>query len=164
MLRIEIANGTDLGVKAKQIMDTGGLVSDEIIIGMIANRIDQPDCARGVIFDGFPRTVPQAQALDAMLKEKGRKLDAVIQLQVDEEILVGRLKSRVDEMKAAGHEVRSDDNEETLRKRLETFHAQTAPIIPYYAGNGRLRIVDGMKTIDDVENQIATILNSLKAA
>ena len=159
MLRAEIAAGSELGKKAKEVIDQGQLVSDDIIIGMIENRIEQDDCAKGVIFDGFPRTVAQAQALDAMLKGKGQDLKAVIHLEVDQEALVDRLNNRIAEMKAAGQEVRSDDNPETLRERITVFREQTAPIIPYFEEKGMLSAVDGMGSIEDVERDIAAILD-----
>jgi adenylate kinase len=158
MLRAEVAAGTELGKKAKAIMDSGNLVSDDIIIGMIAACLDKPECAKGVIFDGFPRTVAQAEALDSMLAKKGRPLTAVIELAVDEEELVKRLHSRVAQAKAAKEKVRDDDNETTLRNRLKVFREQTAPIIPYYDAGGLLERVDGMQSIDDVREAIAAIL------
>lgn len=159
MLRAEVAAGTDLGQKAKAIMDSGQLVSDDIIIDMIAARVDSPECQNGVIFDGFPRTVAQADALDKMLAAKGRPLTAVIELKVDEDVLVDRLNNRISEMKAKGETPRSDDNEETLRKRLQVYRDQTAPIIPYYERKKTLRSVDGMADIDDVAAQIEAVLN-----
>lgn len=164
MLRAEIANGTELGLKAKAIMDSGALVSDEIVIAMIASRMEQADCKNGVIFDGFPRTVAQAEALDAMLEEKGRPLSAVVELKVDEEVLVKRLNNRIAETKARGEAVRGDDNEETLRKRLQVFRDQTAPILPYYAHKNMLQSVDGMAAIDAVEASLAKILQNTRAA
>jgi adenylate kinase len=158
MLRAEMAAGSPLGLKVKSIVDSGALVTDDIMIEMIAARVDQPDCKNGVIFDGFPRTVAQARALDKMLAEKGRTLSAVIELKVDEEALVSRLHTRIAETKAAGKDVRADDNEETLRKRLGVFRDQTAPIIPYYKDKGILHSVDGMAPIDAVEAAIAGIL------
>jgi adenylate kinase len=158
MLRAEVAAGSDLGKKAKAIMDAGGLVSDEIVIGMIENRMGQPDCAKGVIFDGFPRTVAQAQALDKMLAARGHELGAVIELAVDEEQLVARLHTRIAETRAAGKEVRSDDNETTLRDRLKAYREKTAPITPYYKAKGMLKQVDGMRPIDEVEKAIDAIL------
>lgn len=162
MLRAEIAAGSALGLKAKSIMDSGALVSDDIVIAMIASRIEQPDCKNGVIFDGFPRTVAQAEALDEMLAQKGRPLSAVIELKVDEEALVNRLNTRIAETKAKGDPVRADDTEETLRKRLEVFRQQTAPIIPYYKGQNMLQSVDGMASIDAVEVAINQILSGAK--
>jgi adenylate kinase len=160
MLRAEVAAGTPLGLQAKEIMDKGGLVSDEIIIGMIAARMDQPDCARGVIFDGFPRTVAQAQALDGMLAQRGKAAAVAVELQVDEEALVARLHARVAEMLARGETPRSDDTEETLRKRLEEFRAKTAPIIPYYRDKAMLKAVDGMESIEAVEQAIERAIGS----
>lgn len=162
MLRAEIAAGSALGLQAKAIMDSGALVSDDIVIAMIASRIDQPDCKNGVIFDGFPRTVAQAEALDQMLAQKGRPLSAVIELKVDEEALVNRLNTRIAETKARGEPVRADDTEETLRKRLEVFRQQTAPIIPHYKGKGMLQSVDGMAAIDDVARAIDNAICSGK--
>lgn len=164
MLRAEIASGTELGLKAKAIMDSGALVSDEIVIAMIARRMDQTDCKSGVIFDGFPRTVAQAEALDRMLAEKSCTLAAVVELKVDEEALVKRLNNRIAETTARGEPVRGDDNEETLRKRLQVFREQTAPIIPYYKAKGMLQSVDGMAGIDAVEASLAKILQNARAA
>ncbi|MFN3826605.1 MAG: adenylate kinase [Micavibrio sp.] len=158
MLRAEVAAGTELGKKAKDIMDQGNLVSDDIIIDMIEKRIAQPDCQKGVIFDGFPRTLAQAQALDKMLADKGHPLSAVIELKVDEEALVNRLNARVADALAKGQPVRSDDNEATLRKRLDVFRQDTAPIIPYYQGKGALKSVDGMAAIDEVAKAIDGLL------
>lgn len=164
MLRAEIASGTELGLKAKAIMDSGALVSDDIVIAMIARRMDQTDCKSGVIFDGFPRTVAQAEALDRMLAEKSCTLAAVVELKVDEEALVKRLNNRIAETTARGEPVRGDDNEETLRKRLQVFREQTAPIIPYYKNKGMLQSVDGMAGIDAVEASLAKILQNARAA
>ncbi len=158
MLRAEIAAGSDLGKKAKAIMDAGNLVSDDIMVDMIAKRIEQADCAKGVIFDGFPRTVDQAQALDAMLADKGKPIAAVIEFVVDEEALVGRLNTRIQQTIAAGQPVRADDNEETLRNRLQVYRGQTAPILPYYEAADLLTKVDGMKPIDVVTKEIRAIL------
>lgn len=154
MLRAEMAAGTPFGLKVKAIVDSGSLVTDDIMIELIANRIEQPDCRNGVIFDGFPRTVAQAEALDKMLSDKSRPLTAVIELKVDEESLVSRLHSRIADTKARGESVRADDNEETLRKRLQIFREQTAPIIPYYKGRGMLQSIDGMATIESVAHTI----------
>lgn len=161
MLRAEIAAQSPLGLKVKAIMDAGQLVSDEIVIEMISNRIDQPDCQKGFILDGFPRTVPQAQALDKMLFTKGRALNAVIELSVDEGILLSRIQKRAAE---SGPNVRADDNEDALKKRLAVYRAQTAPILPYYETQAVLRKVDGMAPIDVVTGQIADILGQTKAA
>lgn len=158
MLRAEISGKTELGVKAKEIMDRGDLIPDEIVIGMIANRINGRDCKNGVIFDGFPRTPTQAQALDFLLDQRGAPIKAVIRITVDEEELVNRLNTRVAQTIAAGGEVRGDDNEETFRKRLGVYHEQTAPIIPYYEGKGLLKAVDGMQDIDKVSADIESLL------
>lgn len=158
MLRAQIAAGTDLGKKAKAIMDAGNLVSDDIMIGMIADVLDSPECAKGVIFDGFPRTVDQAKALDAMLAEKGKPLKAVIQMVVDEDELVKRLETRIQQTIDAGKEVRGDDNVETFKKRLGVYKDQTAPILPYYEGTGLLQKVDGMQPIDFVTTEIKAIV------
>lgn len=164
MLRAEVAAGSDLGKKAKAIMDRGDLVSDDIIVDMIDARLEKPDCVRGVIFDGFPRTVDQAQALDVMLGKKGKPLTAVILFEVDEDQLVGRLNTRIAQTKAAGQDVRADDNEETLRKRLGVYRNQTAPLIPYYEAAGLLKPVDGMAAIDAVTAQINAFLKAAKVA
>lgn len=160
MLRAAVAAGTPIGLKARDVMARGELVSDEIVVGIIEDRIAQPDCARGFILDGFPRTVAQAEALDAMLAGKGIALDAVIELKVDEAALIGRIEKRVAEMQARGEPVRADDNAEALRKRLDAYRAQTAPVSAYYAGKGALKIVDGMAPIDEVTAAIARILGA----
>ena len=147
MLRAEITAQSPLGLKVKEIMDNGGLVSDDIMIEMISNRIDQPDCSKGFILDGFPRTVPQAKALDKMLFVKNRALNAVIQLTVDEGILLSRIEKRAAE---SGANARADDNADALKKRLEVYREQTAPILPYYESQAVLRQVDGMAPIEDV--------------
>ena len=158
MLRAEIAAGSELGKKAKAIMDAGNLVSDDIMVDMIASRIEQPDCIKGVIFDGFPRTVDQAEALGAMLEDKGKPIDAVIEFVVDEEALVSRLNTRIQQTIDAGQPVRGDDNEETLRNRLSVYRNQTAPILPYYESAGLLKKVDGMQPIDFVTQEIKGLL------
>jgi adenylate kinase len=155
MLRAAVKNGTPVGLKAKDVMARGELVSDAIVVGIIEDRIAEPDCAKGFILDGFPRTVAQAEALDAMLAKTGMKLDAVIELKVDEGILVGRIEKRVAEMTARGEPVRADDNAEALKKRLDAYRAQTAPVSDYYASKGALKTVDGMAPIDDVTKAIA---------
>lgn len=160
MLRAEIAGETELGKKAKEIMDRGDLIPDEIVIGMISSRMDGRDCKNGVIFDGFPRTPTQAQALDFLLNQRGAPIKAAIRLTVDEEELVNRLNSRIEQTRAAGGEVRGDDNEDTFRKRLGVYHEQTAPIIPYYTELGLLKEVDGMQDIDKVSADIAAVLQA----
>jgi adenylate kinase len=154
MLRAAVASGSELGQKAKQIMDAGQLMPDELMVKMIADRIEEPDCAKGFILDGFPRTVRQAEALDEMLAAKGLKLHAVIEVKVEDAVLVDRINTRI----AQSETVRSDDTVETLKKRLDVYHAQTAPILPYYAEQGRLITVDGMKPIDAVTEEIEAIL------
>ena len=154
MLRAAIAAGTELGLQAKAIMDRGDLVSDDIILGMIAERMDSPDCANGVILDGFPRTVAQADGLAAMMQDRGLSLDHVIEIEVDEAALFARIETRATETGGT----RSDDNAETLKKRLAVYHENTAPLLPYYADKGLLRTVDGMSGIDEVGRQIDGIL------
>jgi adenylate kinase len=180
MLRAAIAAGTEIGKKAKPIMAAGQLVPDEILIAMIAERIAMPDCAKGFILDGFPRTVPQAEALDAMLASNRRRLDHVIEMKVDEAALVDRITGRFTctNCGASYHDRyhqprqpgicdvcgntqfsrRPDDNEETIKARLAAYHAQTAPILPYYKTKGILVAVDGMAEIDEVTRQIDAIL------
>ena len=154
MLRAAIDAGTELGLRAKEIMDRGDLVSDEIILGMIAERMDSPDCANGVILDGFPRTVAQAEGLDSMLEQRGLALDHVIEISVDEDALFARIENRAAETGGS----RADDNAETLRKRLAVYHENTAPLLPYYDGKGLLKTVDGMNSIDEVGQAIDGIL------
>jgi len=160
MLRAAAAAGTPLGLRAKSIIDRGELVPDDVVVAIIADRIDQPDAKRGFVLDGFPRTVPQAQALDRLLAERGLKLDAVIELKVDEGILLQRIEKRVADMTARGEKVRADDNPEVLKGRLSAYRAQTAPLAGYYAGNGMLKSVDGMAAIDEVTAEIARLLRS----
>jgi len=155
MLREAIANGTELGRKAKSIMDEGKLVADDIILGMIAERLSSPDCANGVILDGFPRTIEQAKGLDTMLVEMGLSVNHVIEMQVDENILADRILKRAQE----SEQVRDDDNVEVLKKRLKVYHENTAPIIPYYKDGGKVSVVDGMQPIEDVAAAIDRILN-----
>ncbi len=157
MLRAAVAAGTEIGRKAENVMDQGELVSDEIVVGIISDRIDEPDCQSGFILDGFPRNVPQAKALDAMLQEGGLKLDGVIEIRVKDRILVDRIKQRISEAK----EARADDTVETLEKRLEVYHGQTAPLLPYYEAQGKLWKIDGMQDIDNVAAQIEGMLEEL---
>lgn len=150
MLRAAVAAGTPIGLRAKSIMDRGELVPDDVVIAIIAERIDQPDARRGFVLDGFPRTVPQAEALDGLLADRGLKLDAVIELKVDESILLQRIERRVAEMTVRGEKVRADDNPEVLKGRLAAYRAQTAPLVGYYTGKSMLRSVDGMASIEEV--------------
>lgn len=150
MLRAAIAAGTPVGQRAKDKMERGELVPDEVVVSIVADRIDQPDCAAGFVLDGFPRTVPQAEALDRLLAERGLKLDAVVELKVDEGILLDRIEQRAAETIRRGEEVRADDNPEVLRGRLAAYRAQTAPLTDYYGARGALRSVDGMAPIDEV--------------
>ena len=159
MLRAAVAAGTPIGLKAKDVMANGGLVSDEIVIGIISDRIEQSDARNGFILDGFPRTVPQAEALDRLLKEKGLKLDSVIELKVNEAVLLQRVENRIAEMSARGEAVRADDNAEALAKRLDAYRAQTEPLVYYYGDKRALATVDGMASIDEVTGQIARILD-----
>ncbi|MBM3653418.1 MAG: adenylate kinase [Alphaproteobacteria bacterium] len=150
MLRAAVAAKTPIGLKAKQIMDAGALVPDEVVIGLIDERLDSPDCAKGFILDGFPRTVAQAEALRELLAHKGMALDAVLELVVDEGALVDRMRKRVDETLAAGGAVRADDNPESFKTRLEAYRAQTAPVSAHYDGRSQLTRIDGMAPIDEV--------------
>lgn len=180
MLRAEVQSGSPLGQEAKAVMEAGQLVSDELVIGIIANRIDQPDCKNGFILDGFPRTVAQAEALDTMLAEKGLKLDAVIEMEVDDAALTERITGRYtcaecgqgyhdsfqkpakegvcDKCGSTEFKRRADDNAETVTSRLAAYHEQTAPILPYYRDKGMLKKVDGMAEIDEVTRQIEAAL------
>ncbi|MFT4161702.1 adenylate kinase [Shinella sp.] len=160
MLRAAVAAGTDVGKRAKAVMDAGQLVSDAIVNEIVSDRIDSPDCARGFILDGYPRTVPQAEALDGILAGKGIALDAVIELKVDEDALVKRMENRVGETIAAGGTVRSDDNPEAFKRRLTEYREKTAPLSNYYASTGKLQTVDGMADVDKVTAQIAGILEN----
>ena len=150
MLRAAVAAQTPIGLKAKAIMDAGQLVSDDVVIGIIDQRIDAADCAKGFILDGFPRTVAQAEALRDLLTRKGLKLDAVVELVVDENALVDRMRKRVADAIAAGGQARADDNPESFKTRLEAYRAQTAPVSDHYARRGELRRIDGMAPIDEV--------------
>jgi adenylate kinase len=152
-----------VGIKAQSIMASGGLVPDDIVIGIISDRMDQPDAANGFILDGFPRTVPQAQALDDLLKKKHMKLDAVIELRVNESALLQRVETRVAEMRARGEEVRIDDTPEVLTKRLASYRALTEPLIHYYSERRKLLTVDGMMTIEHVTREINRILAAIGA-
>jgi len=181
MLRAAVAAGTEVGLKAKEVMSSGGLVSDDLVIGIISDRIDEDDVQNGFILDGFPRTVGQAEALDKLLEEKSKNLDVVIEMQVEDEPLIKRITGRFtcgkcgegyhDEFKkpavegkcdkcgANDFQRRADDNEETVRSRLVAYHDQTAPLVDYYGKTGKLKSIDGMVAIDDVTNQMLEILS-----
>jgi len=158
MLRAAVKAETPVGLKAKDIMARGELCPDDLVVAIVADRIDQPDAAKGFILDGFPRTVRQAEALDRMLAEKRLKLDAVIELKVDPAVLLGRVEKRIGETKARGEPVRADDNPEVLKTRLDAYRAQTSPLINYYASRGALKTVDGMAAIPEVGQAIDRIL------
>ena len=163
MLRAAVAAQTPVGLQAKDIMASGSLVPDEIVIGIISDRLDQPDMKNGFILDGFPRTVPQAAALDELLKRKHIKLDAVVELRVNESALLDRVETRVAEMRARGEEVRIDDTPEVLSKRLANYRSLTEPLIHYYSERRKLATVDGMMTIEQVTREINRILSAVGA-
>jgi adenylate kinase len=163
LLRAAVAAQTPVGLKAKDIMASGALVPDDIVIGIISDRLDQPDAKKGFILDGFPRTVPQAQALDELLKKKHMKLDGVIELRVNESALLQRVESRVAEMRARGEEVRIDDTPEVLTTRLASYRSLTEPLIHYYSERRKLLTVDGMMTIEHVTREISRILAAIGA-
>jgi adenylate kinase len=164
MLRAAVAAGTPVGLRAKDIMASGGLVPDEVVVGVIADRIEQPDARKGFILDGFPRTVPQAEALDDLLKHKHLKLDAVIELRVNESALLQRVETRVAEMQARGEPIRADDTPEVLTKRLAAYRSLTEPLIHYYSERRKLLTVDGMMTIEQVTRKIGQILAAIETA
>lgn len=159
MLRAAVAARTPVGLQAKEIMDRGDLVSDEIVVGIVADRIEESDAKRGFILDGFPRTVAQAEALDRMLVGKGLRLDAVLEFKVNEEALVARIVNRARETEARGEAVRKDDNPEVFKTRLQAYKAQTAPLSAYYESKGMLTSVDGMQPIDVVTERVMTVLD-----
>jgi len=163
MLRAAVAAQTPVGLQAKDIMASGSLVPDEIVIGIISDRLDQPDMKNGFILDGFPRTVPQAAALDELLKKKHIRLDAVIELRVNESALLSRVETRVAEMRARAEEVRIDDTPEVLSKRLASYRSMTEPLIHYYSERRKLATVDGMMTIEQVTREINRILAAVGA-
>jgi adenylate kinase len=163
MLRAAVAAQTPIGLQAKDIMANGQLVPDELVIGIISDRLDQPDMKNGFILDGFPRTVPQAEALDELLRHKHLKLDAVIELRVNESALLSRVETRVAEMRTRGEEVRVDDTPEVLSKRLASYRALTEPLIHYYSERRKLLTVDGMMTIEEVTREINRILGAIGA-
>ena len=154
MLRAAVAARTPVGLNAKAVMEAGGLVSDEIVIGIVADRIEEPDARRGFILDGFPRTVAQAEALDRMLAEKGLRLDAVLEFKVDLGALVGRIERRAVETRARGEPVRKDDDPEVFKTRLAAYNRDTAVVAQYYRSRGQLIEIDGMKPIGDVTQAV----------
>lgn len=180
MLRAAVAAGSEIGKVAKGIMERGELVSDDVVVSIIADRVDEPDCKDGFILDGFPRNTAQAEALDAVLKEKGLKLDRVVEMKVNDDILVERITGRFtcadcgagyhdtfkptsrpgvcDSCESTNLVRRADDNEETVRSRLKTYHGETAPLLPYYSALGALSTVDGMADMDDVTKEIEGLL------
>ena len=159
MLRAAIAEGTALGLRCKALLDKGELVPDAVVIYIIGQRYDQPDCAHGAVFDGFPRTIAQAEALDAMLAARGRKIDLVLELKVDDAVLLSRVEARI----KAGGPRRSDDTPETLAHRLGVYYKNTAPLIDYYRRQGKLKVVDGMAPVETVTAQIAATLDTVPA-
>ena len=163
MLRAAVAAQTPVGLRARDVMASGGLVPDDIVIGIISDRLDQPDAKKGFILDGFPRTVRQAEALDELLKKKHMKLDAVIELRVNESALLQRVETRVAEMRARGEEVRIDDTPEVLIKRLASYRSLTEPLIHYYSERRKLLTVDGMMTIEHVTREVSRILAAIGA-
>lgn len=162
MLRAAVAAETEIGLKAKDIMAAGGLVPDEVVIGIISDRIEQADAANGFILDGFPRTVPQAEALDVLLKSKGLNLDAAVELRVNESALLERVETRVAEMMARGEAVRADDTPEVLSKRLAAYRASTEPLIDYYSEKRKLITINGMMSIDEVTLEIDRVLSAIR--
>ena len=163
MLRAAVKAGTELGKKVDAILTRGDLVSDDIVVGIIAERVDQPDCASGAVFDGFPRTIAQAEALDRMLAERSRKIDMVLELKVDEEVLIRRAEQRVKDTLAQGGTPRSDDEPDTVKFRQKVYRENTAPLLDYYGKQRKVLTVDGMAPIEDVTGAIAKIIESRSA-
>jgi adenylate kinase len=161
MLRAAVSAGTPVGLRAKAVMDAGELVSDAIVNAIVAERIEQPDCARGFILDGYPRTLVQADALGAMLDERDLGLDVVIEFAVDDKALIGRVLKRAEQARAAGQPVRKDDNPEVFEERLREYYKKTAPLIGYYYARRLLKTIDSMANIDDVTAEIDRILQPL---
>jgi adenylate kinase len=161
MLREAAAVGTPLGLRAKDIMDRGELVPDEVVVAVVADRIDHADAANGFVLDGFPRTVPQAEALDRELAARGIELDAVLELEVNEDVLLVRIRGRAEDAASQGQSVRRDDNPEVFKNRLKAYRAQTAPVTEYYRSQGLLKIVDGLRAIDIVTEELTTALSEL---
>ena len=164
MLRAAVKAGTIVGLRAKDIMARGELVPDDVVVAIVADRIAEPDARNGFILDGFPRTVPQAVALDKMLKEKRLKLDGVVELKVDGGILQGRIETRMREAAARGEPLRTDDDPEVLKRRIDAYKEQTAPLVDYYRWQGTLKSVDGMQPIDEVEAAVHRALTERPAA
>jgi len=162
MLRAAIAQGTEVGKRAKAIMDKGELVPDEVMVGIIGDRIKEPDCKNGFILDGFPRTLNQAKSLDELLKGRKLAVDVVIVIEVDEAALIKRVENRANQARAKGEPVRADDDPETFKKRLAVYKAETAPVLPYYDAQGKTERVDGMKPIDEVTAQIEAAIKAKK--
>jgi adenylate kinase len=160
MLRAAVAARTPVGLQAKGLMDAGKLVPDEVVVEIVSERTDKPDAQSGFILDGFPRTVAQAEALDAMLNHKGIGLDAVIELKVDEDMLVHRIVKRAEQAKSSGQPVRPDDDPVVFRTRLVAYREQTAPLSGYYAAKGALKTVDGMQSVDQVTSDLSRLLNA----
>jgi adenylate kinase len=160
MLRAAVQAGTEVGKRAKAVMDAGELVSDAIVNAIVAERIDQADCANGFILDGYPRTLVQADAVQSMLSDRGLDLDAVIEFVVDDKVLVGRIVKRAEDAKAAGLPVRKDDNPAVFEDRLKEYYKKTSPLIGYYYAKGKLRGVDGMADIDAVTEEIEAVLKA----
>ncbi len=160
MLRAAVAAGTPVGRKAKAVMEAGALVSDDIVVGIVAERIEEPDARKGFILDGFPRTVAQAEALDRMLGQKGLKLDAVLEFKVDQGVLVGRIEKRAAEAKARGEPVRKDDDPDVFKTRLAAYNRDTAVVAPYYRARGQLVEIDGMAPIDTVTEAVFEVLDA----
>ncbi len=158
MLREAIKAGTPVGLRARDIMARGELVPDDVVVGIVSDRLDEPDAHLGFVLDGFPRTVGQAEALDGLLRDKGMKLDGVIELRVDEGALMRRIEGRLSDMKARGDVIRPDDNPEAFRTRLNAYRGQTAPLVEYYRGKGQLASVDGMAGIEEVSTEIDAAL------
>lgn len=160
MLREAVAAGTQIGLRAKAVMDAGELVSDEIVNGIVSERISADDCKPGFILDGYPRTLAQADSVEAMMTSKGLDLDCVVELVVDDKALVKRIVKRAEEAAAAGQPVRKDDNAEVFDERLREYYKKTAPLIGYYHAKGKLKQVDGMGSIDEVAESIKKVLGS----
>ena len=163
MLRAAVKAGTELGKKVDAILTRGDLVSDDIVVGIIAERVDQPDCANGAVFDGFPRTIAQAEALDRMLAARTRKIDMVLELKVDEVVLIRRAEQRVKDTLAQGGTPRSDDEPDTVKFRQKVYRENTAPLLDYYGKQGKVVTVDGMAPIEDVTSAIARIIDGKSA-